>query len=109
MKIVINPGEFKHLITFQKLVNTKNSYGETTNNWKDIITSRCAIYPISGKELLAAESVSSEVTHKINMRFARGISHDMRIKFNNRVFSIISIINFQEKNKLLQIIAKELI
>lgn len=104
----INPGEYRHKIIFQKLVNIQNGYGEPTGVWTDILPARAGIYPLSGKEFYAAETVSSEVTHKINMRYKSGITSDMRIKFGERIFELISPpINFQEKNIELQLLCKE--
>lgn len=105
----INPGELRHIIIFQKLLNTQNDYGELTGQWNDVLTTRAGIYPISGKEFYAAETVNSEVSHKVNIRYMKGLSPDMRIKFGDRFFSIISIINFQERNIELQLLCKELI
>lgn len=105
----INPGEFRHLIVFQKMSEEQNDYGEPIGNWVDVLTARAGIYPLSGKEFFAAETVNSEVTHKINMRYMSGITPDMRVKFGDRYFNIISVINFQERNVLLQLLCKELI
>lgn len=105
----INPGELRHKIVFQKLENIQNEYGESLNIWNDVLTTRAGIYPISGKEFYAAETVNSEVTHKINMRYMKNLTPDMRIKFDNRYFNIISIINFQERNIEIQLLCKELI
>ena len=111
-RYAINPGELRHKIIFQKL-NTdgdnQNGYGEPIEIWDDILITRAGIYPLSGKEFYSAETVNSEVTHKVNIRYAKGLSPDMRIKFGDRLFFIISIINFQEKNVELQILCKELI
>lgn len=104
----INPGEFRHIIAIQKLDKSRNEYGELTNNWIDYIEVRAGIYPINGKDYFAAETLNSEVTHKINTRYVEGITSAMRIKFQDRYFEIISPpINFQERNVLLQIMCKE--
>jgi SPP1 family predicted phage head-tail adaptor len=108
----INPGEFRHIITFQKKSDGQNSYGEVSKNdsdWTNVVTVRAGIYPISGKEFYAAETVNSEVSHKVNLRYIPGITPDMRIKFGARTFKIFSVINFQEKNIELQLLCKELI
>ena len=109
----INPGELRHRIIIQKLKSPLNDYGEIEVNnqetWIDIAVVRAGIYPISGKEFFAAETVNSEITHKVKIRYIKGLSPSMRIKFNNRIFSIESIINFQEKNIELQLLCKELI
>jgi SPP1 family predicted phage head-tail adaptor len=105
----INPGEFRQIVTFQKKSGVKNSYGEIDNTWSDVIKTRAGIYPVSGKEFFAADTVNSEVSHKVNMRYVPGITPDMRIKFGERLFRIISVINFQEKNVELQLLCEELI
>lgn len=106
----INPGELRHKITFQKFdKGQQNEYGEPIPNWVDVFTVRAGIYPISGKEFYAAETVNSAVTHKVNIRYVKGLTPDMRVKFGDRLFSIISIINFQERNTELQLLCKELV
>lgn len=108
-KYRINAGKYRHVIAIEKLDKNKNKYGEPTNKWIEFLQVRAAIYPISGREFFSAEKVNSEVTHKINIRYIKGLTPDMRIKFGDRLFSIISIINFQERNTELQILAKELL
>lgn len=105
----INPGELRHRITIQKLNNSQNEYGEVSELWEDILNVRAGIYPISGKEFFAAETVNSEISHKVKIRYIEGIMPNMRIKFNNRIFSIESVINFQERSIELQLLCKELI
>jgi SPP1 family predicted phage head-tail adaptor len=107
----INPGELRHIITFQKKSGTKNEYKEKINEWVDVMTARAAIYPLSGKEFYAAEKMNSQVTHKIHIRYnpIQTITSDMRIKFGTRIFELISPpINFQEKNIEIQLLCKEL-
>jgi SPP1 family predicted phage head-tail adaptor len=107
----INPGELRHIVTFQKPTNAENAYGEVRDDcdWVDaLVDVRVGIYPISGKEFYTASSVNSEVTHKIKMRYVPNITSDMRIKFGERIFELISPpINFQEKNVEIQLLCKE--
>ncbi|MEH7391769.1 phage head closure protein [Bacillus sp. JJ1474] len=106
----VNPSEFRHMITFQRKIGKQNDYGEEITEWVDVIRVSAGIYPMSGREFFAAETVSSEVTHKINMRYISGITPDMRIKFGERIFQLTSPpINFQERNAMLQLRCKELI
>lgn len=107
-RYAINSGEFRHPITIQKLDKSRNEYGEVIEDWIDFLEIRAAIYPLSGKDFFSAETLNSEVTHKINVRYVEGITSAMRVKFGERYFEIISPpINFQEKNILLQIMCKE--
>lgn len=108
----MNPGALRHRITFQKQVETQNDYGEEIKEWIDVKTVWASVNPMSAKEFFAAEKTNSEVTHKIYMRFIRGlnITPDMRIKFKGRYFELIGPpINYEERNKELQLLCKELI
>jgi SPP1 family predicted phage head-tail adaptor len=105
----INPGEYRHIILFQKKTKIQNEFREVIDDWVDVLKTRAGIYPISGKEFFSAETVNSEVSHKVNMRYMPGITPEMRIKFGDRQFRVISVINFQEKNIELQLQCKELI
>lgn len=115
-KIRINAGKYRQIITFQQRTGTKNEYGELIDNdtnWENVLTTRSAIYPVSGKEVLTAEFVNSELTHRIHIRFPGrnvSINSHMRIKYGTRIFHIISPpINFQELDRELQLLCKEVI
>ena len=100
----INPGELRHRITFQ--LQDLDSEDE---DWKDIATTWANINPISGKEYYSAETINSDLTHKIRLRYRKGITPDMRIIYNDRIFYIISVINEYEKSTMLQLMWRELI
>lgn len=102
-------GQLRHRITFQRKAKVQNEYGEEIADWVDVASVWASVNPISGREFFAAEAVNSEVTHKINMRYRSGITPDMRVKFKERYFQIIVVMNLQEKNVELQLLCKELV
>lgn len=104
MRYRINPGELRHRITFQ--LQDLDSEDE---DWKYIATTWANINPISGKEYYSAETINSDLTHKIRLRYRKGITPDMRVIYNDRIFYIISVINEYEKNTMLQLMCRELI
>jgi SPP1 family predicted phage head-tail adaptor len=106
----VNSGKYRHIVTFQKKTIERNPYGENTDVWTDFLTVRVGIFPISGKELLAAMVVNGEATTRINMRYIPNVKIDstMRVIFGERIFEIIAPpINFQESNVEMQILCKE--
>jgi SPP1 family predicted phage head-tail adaptor len=112
----INPGKYRHIVMFQRLINANDSWGETPpeeeQNWEDVLKARVGIFPISGKDVFTAEFVNSEISHRIQMRYNPTLKIDssMRIKFGNRIFNIISPpINYQEKNVELQFLCREVV
>lgn len=100
-------GSYRHPVTIQKQVSTTNDYGEKIFDWEDVITVKAGIYPISGKDYISAVEVNSEITTKINLRYVPNITADMRVKFGSRIYTIIAVINFQERDRELQLACKE--
>lgn len=111
----INAGKYRHIVTFQRLKQAnQNAYGETSvndeNNWEDAFTSRVGIFPLSGREFLGLQGdvKTSEISHRIVLRYREGITSDMRIKFGNRIFEINSPpVNSLERNDELLMFCKE--
>lgn len=108
----INSGKYRHIVTFQRLKETQNSYGETSvnlnENWEDAFTARVGIFPISGREALTEDVRQGEISHRIVLRYIKGVDSKMRIKFGSRFFEIISPpVNTQEKNHELLLFCKE--
>jgi SPP1 family predicted phage head-tail adaptor len=108
----INAGKYRHVVTFQRLKDVPNQYGEVSksvgSNWEDAFKARVGIFPISGKELILANMEKGEISHRIYMRYQSGVDSTMRILFGNRIFEIVSPpVNYQEKNWEIQLTVRE--
>ena len=110
---MINVGKMRHRITFQAFGGKQDSTGdplqEDDDNWADVATVWASIDPISGREFYAAEQSQSEVSHKVRCRYRSGLTTAMRIKYGQRKFDIISIIDWEERHESLLIMCKELV
>lgn len=109
----MNIGELRHRITFQTLSDeTTNENGfplpddERYTDYKSVWS---AVYPLKGTEFWSAKTTNTENTVKFICRYISGINSDMRIKYGNRKFNIIGIIDIDERHKWLQIMATEVI
>ena len=98
----MNPGELRHKIKFQ----IQDLEQEV---WNDVFSCWANVNPISGREYYQAETVNSDLTHRIRLRYRKGITPDMRILYKDRIFYIVSVINEYEKNYALQLMCRELI
>ena len=110
----INSGKYRHIVTFQRLREAQNNYGETSvnqeENWENAFTVRVGIFPISGREALGLDSEYKlgEISHRIVLRYIKGVDHKMRIMFGPRIFDIISPpVNNYERNDELLLYCKE--
>lgn len=101
----MNPGELRHKITLQK----PPEYGQAEDAYTDVATVWANINPISGRELFAAEQFASEITHKVRIRYRNGITPSMRVKYGTRTFEIMYVINEYERDRIIQLMCKELV
>ena len=104
----MNVGKMRHRITFQYPSDDKDSLGGYGDDWKDAVTTWAQITPVSGREYFS-QVRENTVTHKIYCRFREGISPLLRIKFGERIFRIISVLNWEERNEGLTIMCEELV
>ena len=109
---MFDPGKLRHKVTFQRYNGTVDQYGDVRDdveeNWEDVRTTWAAIDPISGREFYAAAQSASEVTHKIRCRYFQGLSAAWRIRYKDRVFHIVSVIDWEMRNESYLIMVKEL-
>lgn len=62
-------GAFNRRLTIQQRSNSIGSYGEQAITWSDIATVWCAVQPLYGRELTAAQQVNVEVSHMLTIRY----------------------------------------
>lgn len=70
---------------------------------------RASIWPIKATEQLDNMKAELSVTHRIRIRYLSGITADMRIEHGSRHFDIRSLINPEERNRMIEILAEEVI
>ena len=103
----MNIGKLRHRITLLKQVNEVNDYGASVQTWRMVATVWAEVRPLSGREYFSAQQVQSEVTTQIWLRYIDGIKPSMKVKFANREFEILSVLNTQERDVSLQLMCKE--
>lgn len=100
-------GRTNKRITFCRYEEKENALLQTEQTLTKVKTVWASVEPTRGREYQEAQRVRPELTYKITTRYHKGITPDMQIRFQNRYFDIISIINIREKNEMLEIICRE--
>lgn len=111
MKTITDPGQFRQKIEIESPTETQGDFQETQSEWETFVEARAKIEPINGREGWRYAQVDSIVTHEITMRFRRGITTKMRVKFldpaGTRYFGIRSVLNTEELNVEHKLICEE--
>lgn len=100
--------KMRHRITFLKTIGTyKNSMGENVPDYKEVRTVWAFVAPKTGREYDEAQKLRAETTYNVHTRFFDDVTAEMQIRFNNRILKIESVLNVNERNEELLIVASE--
>jgi SPP1 family predicted phage head-tail adaptor len=103
-------GRLTHLITIQSPAPATATSGATAPAWDEqtpFVQCYGSIQPLRGREMVSAEGIAPQATHKITTRYIAGVNTDMRIVFGERTFGIEQVRNIDESDVMLEIIAVE--
>jgi len=80
--------------------------------WEEFAVCFAEVRPVCDNKYVSMEGLSfgnviTEEYFHFRTRYIKNITKEMRISFNKRIFEIKRIINHQEKNRMLSIIALE--
>lgn len=109
---MIDAGRLRHRVLLQRCTGAVDDYGDPLYSDDDQWTTEAAVWaaidPVSGRELYAAEQAQSAVSHKIRLRYRQGVSAAWRVLYGNRVFRILSVIDWEERHESLLLMAQEI-
>lgn len=106
-------GDRRHLVEVQKKSAAQDSFGdEQSAAWSTLFSTKAGIQALSGRELMAAQAIQSEVSHQISVVYRPEwanpkVSAAYRIVLGARIFNIHSAVNVDERNREVLILASE--
>lgn len=102
----VTVGGLKKRVTILKQVRVSDGQGGFTETWQEVGTVWAAIEPISGREYYEAMQLASDVTHRVRMRYMDLTPHE-KIKYDDRVFDIIAVIDVNMEHRELEVLCNE--
>ena len=102
-------GRLRHRLAIQTVTETQNAVGELTRAWATVTTVWGDIQPIGGTERLAGEQITAEVSHRVWLRYTTYVVPEARIVFDSRTFDVLSVINRDERNYMMELLCKEVV
>ena len=100
--------KMRHRITFLKPLDKKlNGMNESVPTYTDYKTVWAFVTPKTGREYDEAQKIRAETTYNVHTRYFTDITAEMQIRFNDRILKIESVLNINERNEELQIVASE--
>ncbi|MFG3613096.1 phage head closure protein [Rummeliibacillus stabekisii] len=102
-----NSGSFRHRITFLQEIVFTDELMQEKKKTEVFLKTWAMIKTVKGSEYFSAASTQNENTYRFVIRYQQGITPDMQIQFKEHIFNITSILNDDELDKTLTIIAEE--
>lgn len=100
-------GDLRKRVTIQAETPTTDNAGGYALAWTDVMTVWADIKPSSGQKVFTDSHLEGHVTHHITMRYQTGITTDMRVTYNSRLFNIRAALNTDEQNHWLELLVEE--
>jgi SPP1 family predicted phage head-tail adaptor len=103
-------GKLRHRLSLQGLITGSPQLtpsGAPNTEWGEIAEVYGSIEPLNGRELFAAQAINSEITARIKIRYREGVTTDMRISHEGKLYNIHSIIDPELRHMELQLMASE--
>lgn len=100
-------GRLRQKIEIQKLTRHADGAGGATESWSKFADCYAEVSPVSAAQLAFYEKLEHRVTHKILIRYLPGLSHEMRVLFEGRVFQVQSFRDLEERHQFHEIMAEE--
>lgn len=100
-------GKLNQRIELQSATTAADSYGEPIQTWATYATVWAAVVPLSGRELIYAQQVSSETNIRITIRYTSSVAVGHRVKYGTRYFDINAVIDRDMRNEQIELMCKE--
>jgi SPP1 family predicted phage head-tail adaptor len=101
------PGDLKRRIYLQQPSLAKNVYGEEAITWVTYATVWAQIEPLSGRELLLAQQVNSEISARITIRYNNHIATSHRISYGTATYAVNTIIDKDLNHNYLELLCTQ--
>ena len=105
-------GTLRRRLVIQSRSTSQDTAGEAVATWTTVATVWADIAPISGRELVTAQAISAEISHQITLRYQAALANTkamagMRAVYGGRNFNIHAVMNEDERNRMLTLLASE--
>ena len=102
-------GELRHQVALQAPAKTFDSEGQEVITWTTVATVRAAVVPLTGREYFETRAVNAELTHKVTIRYRRGVKATWRVLYGSRALEVVSVADVEERHERLELMCKEVV
>jgi len=109
-KRLMQIGRLNRRVTVQqRTAASPDSFGAADATWTDIATIDAAVQPLRGQERSAARQTEAGADIKVTMRYRTIDAKNYRLKYGARLLDIESVIDIDERHRVLEVNCKEVV
>ena len=82
----------RHRITIEQKTAGADAWGQPVETWETVAIAPAEVWPLSGREYIAAQAEQAGVTTKITIRYQAGIEPAMRITHDGKTYNIKAVL-----------------
>ena len=82
----------RHRVTIERKTTGADSWGQPVETWETVAIAPAEVYPLSGREYIAAQAEQAGVTTKITIRYQAGIEPAMRVTHDGMTYNIKAVL-----------------
>jgi len=108
----LRAGVLNRRVSLQQRSALQDTFGGQQLVWTEIKQIYALIEPLGGNERAAAQSIFTDVSHRVTVRYDYLLANPRtvaayRLVYNNRIFDIKGSLNVEEGNRLIELMANE--
>lgn len=112
MTAPMRAGQLTRSIAIQQRSTGRDSFGQQLETWTDVKSVYAYIEALSGNERVAAQSLATDVSHRITVRWDSifsdpRVASTYRAVYQGRYFNIGAVLNVDEANRVIELLASE--
>ena len=108
---MIAAGRMRHVIQIQALTHVRDTGGGDAPTWATITNGErpAEFKPVSSRERFGSMQLQDELLYEAKTRYLSGVTtkHRLLLKGDTRVFDIVGVVNWNERNVQLSILCVE--
>lgn len=96
----MNAGDLRERVTVLAYRETKNAMGEMMPVYDQTFAEVWAsVNGVTAREFLLAGQQQTNISHRVQMRYLTGLTHQMRILWRGRTLEIVSILERENRSQ----------
>lgn len=103
----MNIGKLNKRVTIMRYEEVTDALGQSKKELKPYKTVWATFAPTRGREYMELQKIKEELTYKMYCRYIPGITSDLFIVYQKKIYEITSVIDVDLEHKMLEIYCTE--